>query len=223
MWAVLSTIFGGLVSIGAVIVVESLRRPSLQLSKEDPPLPDQTYSPEAPATVARFLRVTLSNRTPPWFARWVTRLPALQCRAAITFHHSNDEGDIFGRAMEGRWSNTPEPLIQILPVPAMPGTPAGQIAVIPQLRNWVDVYPGESETLDIVIRAGDDAECYGWNNEAYPSWRNQRWKLAPAPGRYLARVVVTSMGLTRVRWFQIENSAGRESFRLEDYRPRFRR
>ena len=222
MWALLSTIFGGFVSIGTVVVVENLRRPSLQLSKEDPPFPDQKYPPDAPATEARFLRVILSNRTPLWFARWVARLPALQCRAAITFHHSNDEQDIFGRAMEGRWSNTPEPVVQILTVP---GTPQGQqIALIPQVRNWVDVNPGESEVLDIAIRLDNDPECYGWNNEAYfstPLWRNPKWKLRP--GRYLARVIVTSSGRRCVRWFQIENSVGRASFRLEDYTPRSRR
>jgi hypothetical protein len=124
--------------------------------------------------------------------------------------------------MEGRWSNTPEPVVQILTVP---GTPQGQqIALIPQVRNWVDVNPGESEVLDIAIRLDNDPECYGWNNEAYfstPLWRNPKWKLRP--GRYLARVIVTSSGRRCVRWFQIENSVGRASFRLEDYTPRSRR
>jgi hypothetical protein len=223
MWALLSTIFGGFVSIVTVIVVENLRRPSLQLSKEDPPLPDQTYPPGGPFTEARFLRVILSNRAPPRLSRWVSRLPALQCRAAITFHHLTDEQDIFGRAMEGRWSRTPEPVVQILTVP-VPGTPQGQqVALIPQLRNWVDINPGESELLDIVMRPDNDPECYGWNNEAHltPKWRNLKWKLAP--GRYLARVIVTSSGQKCVRWFQIENSVGRASFRLEDYNPRSKR
>ena len=36
MWALLSTIFGGIVSIGTAIFVEYFRRPSIVLSNEDP-------------------------------------------------------------------------------------------------------------------------------------------------------------------------------------------
>jgi hypothetical protein len=219
-WPFVSTMFGGLVSIGAVVLVEYLRRPNLALSKEDPPL-EHKYDPASrPATEMRSLRVNVSNRTLPGFARWMVRAPALQCRAAITFHHL-DEQDIFGRTMEGRWPNTPEPA----PIVIAPSTPEGQhIALIPQTRGWVDLQPGESEPLDIAMRADNDAECYGWNNEAYfstPIWRNPNWRLGP--GRYLARVIVTSSGRKCIGWFQLENSVGRESFRLEPYTPRFQR
>jgi hypothetical protein len=218
MWTFLSTIFGGFVSIGAVVFVEYLRRPSLELSKEDPPL-DARYDPPGsrPATEMRSLRVRLSNRTLPWLARWMLRGPALQCRAAITFHHL-DEQDIFGRAMEGRWPSTPEPL----PIVIAPATPQGQpLVLIPQSRG-VDVYPGESELLDTAIRADNDTECYGWNNETYfctPPWRNPNWRLDR--GRYLVRVIVTSSGQKCTGWFRLENSVGRDAFRLEDYTPRF--
>jgi hypothetical protein len=216
MWAFLSTIFGALVSIGAVVFVEYLRRPSLEL-KENPPL-DLKYDPGSrPATEIRSLRVILSNRTLPWFARWMLRVPALQCRATITFHHLADEQDIFGRPMEGRWPNTPE----LVPIVIPPAGPGGQpVVLIPQSRG-VDVYPGESEPLDIAFRADNDTECYGWNNEAYfstPPWRNPRWKLDR--GRYLVRVIVTSSGQKCTGWFRLENSVGRDSFRLEPYTPR---
>jgi hypothetical protein len=221
MWAFLSTIFGGFVSIGAVVFVEYLRRPSLTLFKEDPPL-DNRYDASRgfPATEMRFLRVRLLNRTLPWFASWMVRGPALQCRAAITFHDV-DEQDMFGRAMEGRWSNTPEPA----PIVIALGTPQGQqIALMPQPRGWVDVQPGESELLDIAIRADNDTECYGWNNEAYyskPRWRNPYWRLPS--GRYLVRVIVTSAGQKCVGWFRLENRVGRDSFRLEPYTPKSQR
>jgi hypothetical protein len=151
----------------------------------------------------------------------MVRAPALQCRAAITFHHSDDEQDIFGRVMEGRWSNTPEPASIIIGPPTSQGQ---QLALIPQTRNWVDVYPGESELLEIAIRADNDAECYGWNNEAYlstPQWRNPNWKLDR--GRYLVRVIVTSSGQKCPGWFRLENSVGGDSFRLEPYTPRSQR
>jgi hypothetical protein len=31
----------------------------------------------------------------------------------------------------------------------------------------MDVYPGEEETLDVAVRFDDEADCYGWNNDAY--------------------------------------------------------
>ena len=220
MWSFLGTLIGALVSIGTVVFVEYQRRPRLKLLKEDPPL-DNRYDPPGsrPATDVRFLRVKLFNQTLPWFARWMVQAPALQCRATITFHHLTDEQDIFGRAMEGRWSSTPEPTpIVLAPAPSQ----GQQIALIPPARGWVDIYPGEGELLDIAIRADNDAECYGWNNEAYfssPIWRNPHWRLDR--GRYLVRVTITSSGQRCVGWFVLENSVGRTDFRLEPYSPRF--
>jgi hypothetical protein len=39
----------------------------------------------------------------------MVRGPALQCRAEITFHHQ-DGHNVFGRAMDGRWASSPEPV-----------------------------------------------------------------------------------------------------------------
>lgn len=223
MWTFLSTVFGGLVSIGTAVFVEHFRRPSLVLFKEDPD--DATYPPgsrqvtEARVTELRSLRVRLSNRPLPRLVGWMLRVPALQCRAAITFHYLEDEQDIFGRAMEGRWPNTPEPVPIVIP----PAAPGGEpLVLIPQSRG-VDIYPGESELLDIAMRADNDTECYGWNNEAYfstPPWRNPNWRLDR--GRYVVRVIVTSSGQKCIGWFRLENGAGRDSFRLEHHTPRFR-
>jgi|SRR5215469_10589949 len=219
MWSFFGTLIGALVSIGTVVFVEYLRRPSLELSKEDPPL-DNKYDPPGirPATEMRSLRVRLINKTLPWWAGWMGRAPALQCRATITFHHFDDEQDLFGRTMDGRWSNTPEPVPIALPATA-PG--AQRLVLMPEWRR-IDVYPGESELLDIAIRADNDAECYGWNNEAYfssPMWRNPSWKLDR--GRYLVRVIITSSGQKCVGWFRLENNTSRTDFRLEPYSPKF--
>ncbi len=221
MWGFIGTVIGTLVSIGAVISIEYLRRPSLRLSIEDP-THDARYDPPGsrPATEVRTLRVTLCNKTLPRWAKWMVRAPPLQCRAAITFHHLVDRQDIFGKAMDGRWASTPEPV----PIAVALANPQGkQLVLIPDPRSWVDVYPGESELLDIAIRADNDAECYGWNNEAYfssPAWRNANWKLDR--GRYLVRVIITSSGQKCIGWFSLENSVGRAAFRLEPYSPQSR-
>jgi len=67
----------------------------------------------------RTLRVTLCNKTLPRWAKWMVRAPALQCRAAITFHHLVDRQDIFGKAMDGRWASAPEPV----PIAVAPANP----------------------------------------------------------------------------------------------------
>jgi hypothetical protein len=71
MWSFQGTLIGALVSIGTVVFVEYLRRPSLQLSG-DPPF-DNPYHPRGrrPATEVRFLRVRLLNKTLPWWAGWI--------------------------------------------------------------------------------------------------------------------------------------------------------
>jgi hypothetical protein len=169
MWDFFGVFFGAVVSMGTAILVEYLRRPSLDLKAIAPV--DATYPPASkPVTNKRDLCVRLDNRTLPGWAKWMQRLPALQCRAAITFHHFDDERDIFGKAMEGRWTDTPEPTAI-----ASAQNPGGQqFALIPEWRG-VDILPGDSAHLDIAIRAEDDDECYGWNNDSYfctPLWRN---------------------------------------------------
>ena len=66
--------------------------------------------------------------------------------------------------MRARWARTAEPVLPMMQ--------SGQVVyildphkVIADLR--IDIYPGESETLDVVVRFDGDPECYGWNNETY--------------------------------------------------------
>ena len=90
----------------------------------------------------------------------MVRAPALQCRAAITFHHLDDEQDIFGRAMEGRWASSPEPVPIVLP-PAAPQ--AQQLVLIPAGGRGVDVYPGDRGRY--LVRVGISSsgqKCVGW-------------------------------------------------------------
>src|SRR5262249_728606 len=84
------------------------------------------------------------------------------------------------------------------------------------LASRIDVYPGETQLLDVAIRADNDAECYGWNNEAYfstPQWRNPNWKLPSA--RYLVRIEVVSSGQKYGDGFRLINDVGRTDFRLD--------
>lgn len=225
--AALGAVFGGVVSVLVTIWVEYVRSPRLVLSREDPP-PDYVDPPGRPARQRRPVRVLLTNK-PLWGPRWITRLPALQCRATITFHHLDGQ-NIFGRAMEGRWAGSPEPTTldgfgDILPPGEAPDIPHDQIRmkiVDPMrlmLKSRIDVYPGESELLDVAVRLDDDEQCYGWNNETYLSetpWRSPQWRLER--GRYLARITVVSSGRKCVGTFRLINDVARTDFRLEQAR-----
>jgi len=154
----------------------------------------------------------------------MTRAPALQCKATIAFHHLDGQ-NIFGRSMEGRWAGSPEPTViegvgeLSHPSDDRPPDPI-KLTIIDRMRltlkSRIDVYPGESEDLDIVARLDEDEHCYGWNNETYlcsTPWRNPRWRLAR--GRYLVRVTVASSGQKCVGTFRLVNDVARFDFRLE--------
>jgi hypothetical protein len=78
--------------------------------------------------------------------------------------------------MTGRWTRSPEPAVVYMP--AETGTVP--VLVNPTaLEHAVDIYPGETEILDVVARFDEDTDCYGWNDETYfvPDWRNPERKL----------------------------------------------
>jgi hypothetical protein len=164
----------------------------------------------------RHLRVKLFNKPLSSWAKWMVRSPALQCRAEITFHHRDNGQDVFSRVMDGRWSKSPEPIpSQILDLQGVHKFNVLDLTRI-TLASRVDVYPGESELLDIVGRPHDDNNCYGWNNETYfttPRWRNPNWRLGPE--RYLVKVVIRSSGQNCVGYFRLANDGLPTDCRLE--------
>jgi hypothetical protein len=140
------------------------------------------------------------------------RGPASQCRALITFHHLDGQ-NVFGRAMPARWSDTDQP-VQIVSA-APQGQPIALVNLEKALRvSRVDIYPSEKELLDVAVRIDNDQDCYGWNNQAYlHQWRNPEWRIPP--GRYLAKVAITSSGQTWTDVFRLINDVPRTDFRLE--------
>lgn len=209
---VLEVVFGALIAIGTTIVVEYLRRPHLEISIADPV--DQQYPPGSgrPVTEARYLGVNVLNKPLSWWARWMSRGAALDCRGTIRFLDM-EGNELFDDPMPGRWSSTPE----LLPLRAQIN--GRQLTIIDPVRftlaSKVDIQPGEAEKLDIVNRYDTDPECYGWNNESYisnPPWRNPDRELPP--GRYIAEVTVTGSGVTVTESFLILNKGSRDEFRL---------
>jgi hypothetical protein len=217
----LSVVFGGVITILTVIFIENLRKPKLELMIADPN--DKEYGEEHPARQSvkvwkvRYLGISLINKSPSWWHRWISRNAALQCSGFITFHHLDGQ-NVFGRAMPVRWSYTPEP------VPLVGFIDNKQIQILDlariTLESRVDVYPGEDKRLDVAALFNDEDECYGWNNENYfsdPQWRNPRWKLSAQ--RYLIKVTVVSSGEECTGVFRLINDVKQDDFRIEPVLP----
>jgi hypothetical protein len=152
------------------------------------------------------------------------RSPALQARGVITFHRYGDGQDIFGRPMAGRWASGLQPTA--IPI-VNTSTRAIEFQILdPQMAgagSRVDIYPGESEVLDVAVRVENDQECYGFNNEMYfiPTFgRNPDWKLGAE--RFLAKIEIVSSGQKCVDVFRLINDVPRNSFRLEHASPQER-
>lgn len=208
---IFSVVLGAIVAIFITIAIESQRKPRLELHHADHH--DSIFPPGRPATDVRFLALELYNKPLPWIFRWMSRNAALQCHGFITFHHLDGQ-DVFGRAMPVRWSGSPEPVpihFQINNTQVLIADPAKLSQI-----SRIDVYPGESQRLDVAAKFDGDEECYGWSNESYfsnPVWRNPDWRLPP--GRYLANVTVISSGEKVQRFFRLINDVPRTDTRLE--------
>lgn len=206
---ILEVILGAIVAILITILIENLRKPRLSIDLVTPT--DQEYE-NRPAQKARFLYLKISNKPLPKWARWMSRDAATQCHGTITFHHLDGQ-NVFGRAMQVRWSGSPEPTPTqvIVRDQSYEIFDPSKIAFISRM----DIYPGEAERIDTVVRLDDEDVCYGWSNESYitdPVWRNPNWKLAS--GRYLIKVTITTSGEKVTKVFRLINDVPRSNFRL---------
>jgi hypothetical protein len=132
------------------------------------------------------------------------RAAAIQCRGEITFHHLDDGQDIFCRAMDVRWANSPEPIAsQILSLDNKVQFHIRDFART-AAESRIDVYPGEEELLDVAVRFDGEVDCYGWNNDSYGhGWRNPEWKLPHQ--RFLVKVVINFSGQKCTGIFRLVN------------------
>jgi len=214
MAIVVQVFLGGIVAIIATICIENLRRPNLQFRIA---LPHDREYRGRPARQARFLGLELVNKPLPCWARWMSRNAAVQAHGIITFHHLDGQ-NIFGRAMNIRWSGSPEPIAMSVEVDG------NKISIADPTRFTItprmDIYPGEAERLDVAARFDQEDECYGWSNENYlsrPLWRDSDWKLPS--GRYLVNVTIISAGQRCTRRFRLINDVPQKDFRIESALP----
>jgi hypothetical protein len=207
---IFGVVLGAVIAILITILIEYLRKPRLIIERIPPTV---RHYENHPAKKARFLYLRIINKPLPRWARWMSRNAATQCHGTITFYHLNEQ-DVFGRAMQARWSGSPEP------VPMTIFVEDKQIAIYDPSRiaivSRMDIYPGEWEEIDTVVKFDDEDVCYGWSNENYfsnPIWRNPNWRLAS--GKYLLKVTITTSGEKVTNFFQLINDVPINDFRLE--------
>jgi len=211
---VIQVFIGAIVAILITICIENLRKPKLQFRIA---LPHDRGYQGRPARQARFLGLDLVNKPLPWWARWMSRNAAIQAHGIITFHRLDGQ-NIFGRAMNIRWSGSPEPIAMSVEVGG------NKISIVDPTRFTLtprmDIYPGEAERLDVAARFDQEDECYAWSNENYlsrPLWRNPDWKLPS--GRYIVKVTIISAGQKCAGLFRLINDVPQEDFRIESALP----
>ncbi len=211
--AVIGGILGGIITIIIAIFVENTRRPRLELKIIEPR--DETYPhrQDRPARRAKYLLVGTENKSLRPREKWMSRNAAFQCHGTISFHHLDGQ-NIFGRAMDIRWSSAPEPVPnQII------DSNGHHLTFFDHYRfqhsQRVDIYPGDMDDFAIVARFDEEEECWGFNNESYfckNTWRNDKWKLEKA--RYLIKASVYSSGKKVSEVFRLINDVSIEAYRL---------
>jgi hypothetical protein len=200
---------------GAVLggfVTVLIGRPKVTLSIADPVDLSFVGGLGGALEAFRSLRVNVANEV-----RWWTLLaPAVACRAKINFYDLEGRDIFNGRSMIGRWANSPTPALTF--VQASDGR---ALAIFdPETfarESRMDIYPGDPEPLDVLVRLANDLECYGFTSETYfvgDGRRHPNWQLRP--GIHLAKVTITVSGQPHIGYFRIlNNGPTRDSFRME--------
>jgi hypothetical protein len=214
---VLSFTLGALASIFASGFFEWLKRPIL--SVQVAPADNKNYGAGHPvAQKARFLQVSVKNREPWLWFRWLSKNAASQCVADITFFHLDGQR-VFEEDMPGRWSGWPEPLAMVGHVGRQPIELVNPYYLSSEFRR-INIYSDAPRLLDIAVRFDNDPECYGWTTENYnsqPPWKNPKWRLAP--NRYLVKVDVRADAVATSACFRLINDTAVGDFRLAPTLP----
>lgn len=203
--SVITSVIGSVIVTLLVIgLVERNRRPALWVELEKPAHKFQVNSQDV-----ELLRVKVHNKLiSKWLSWGYSREPAAQCRAWLAFY-DNNKLPVYSREMLGRWAETPN--ANIVEASEPNGKTVRFATNSEELRHSIDIASGANSILDVLVRFGDESDCYGWNNDSLiyygknPSWRLER-------GQYFVRVTVKTGGRDFDTYFRLINEM---EFRLE--------
>ena len=222
LWGFAMSLFASVVALLLAMLLERYRRPVLFIG--NPSVKKQRLCIDNKNPLTKITLVDVGNKPMPRLLKWAwDRNPAQDCRAKIEFLYHNGECAL-ERPMEGRWTNTPQPITPVLyPLSDKRESQIIQILDPSRIQPSVVIGPGRTETLDVVFRINDEEfpdrrddykHCWGWNNEGYMHRHMPKdWKLRE--GLFLARITVASGGQSTTADFKIINDLGFGQFRLE--------
>jgi hypothetical protein len=195
----------GIIGILIVLWIERQRRPRLTIKLGQPVQINEEDPLHRPLSI--WLHVQIHNKNVPKWLAWVyDGEPALACRAWISFYHLNGQR-LFDREMVARWFGSDEPKVEVI------NTREGQALRLIGAQTSFDIPPGEYTDVDVVFRAKEEDDCYGWNNESYlHNWHHPDWRLEK--GRYIARVRAKTGGREYTNTFLIANDVPYIDFKL---------
>jgi hypothetical protein len=208
------TLLGAFLGFAATTIValtvERLKLPALSIQPLETQLIRLQVTGQNVNECGRFVHVRIHNKK-----RELGFLPdtAATVTARIDFHPLNGQ-PLKNPTMAGRWASSHEPV----PICIVGAT--GEI--IAQFRDplvfdsirRMEIFPGETETLNVAVRFDNDVNCYGWCNENYlRGWRDSRREMPS--GKYRVAVHVYSPGVHVVREFILRNDGDVADFRLE--------
>ena len=186
------SLFASLIAVLIALWIEKKRMPKLVINTSESANSDNTYREPNPHANERwkFFRVEVENRKFPKLLSWIPRQTAENCRAKIEFYKKGESSPIF--AFAGRWASTPE-------IPHIPN----EAIVKLQHPDPVTIPVCEKENLDVITKAENDDNAYGWNNESYfHDWKNPNYKLNE--GEYIVKVTInTQNGISFDRKFKL--------------------
>lgn len=210
-------LLGAVVSIIITIIFEATKRPSLKITTTKKIEKKYDQNPDF-AKKAIFIYGHVINKTLPKFLRFLGRDEAIRCRGQIIFYNL-DGTPIFGYPMPIRWSNSEEPIYEV--VRRENGVEYRRFKENLHNLQFIDIAPGVSEPFDIVAKINDEKEIYGWSNETYiwsfkhePElvWRNQDRLLTQ--GSFFAEVIIYNSTTRTSKFFKIMNPSEPSEFQV---------
>lgn len=196
---IISTIAGGILGFGTVILVEKLKEPNLifEVGSED----------DDPIIKRKFIHIKIRN-----LDKKINWLPITTSIASL----AKSTVKIDKKQFIGRWTSKAEPLIY--------GAGSVPIAVNPNdvlTTPREDICPtnDDSEAVQIAIGVKYENEdyFYGFNNESYlhqPQLKNPKYQFGL--GKFNGEITVITLGKKYVQKFIVHNnSKNRINFRLE--------
>ena len=195
----IGVIVGFILGFLGAVILEWLKAPRLTMQLGDLIVHDNG--------AYKTVRAAVENRSPDKMFRWfLNRSPALRCTASIRV--LDPDGTQLIPPTAGRWTSSQQPP-HVLQNNVM--TPYAWREL-----QFLDIYPGPGEDIDIAVRHQGETECYPFTNEAYihAGWRDPA-RTIPA-GWWIVEVSVRYPQGEVLRRFRLRNDVSYSRFCLEE-------